>query len=66
MENIADSIYDQVDTLESDCRFALLCDETYRAILKDKDGNELLVEEGFEDLEDSIVALEIVDFKPKS
>jgi hypothetical protein len=72
MEGIADVIYDQANTLESDCNFTLLeADEDddnpwFAALLKDNEGNELRTESEWDDLERAIVAVQIIDFVPKN
>jgi hypothetical protein len=72
LEDIDDFIYDQADTLESDCNFILLeesendNDPWFRAVLKDNEGNEFQLEDYWNALEKAIVAVEIIDFVPES
>lgn len=66
MDNISESIYDQANTLESDCEFVVLEEDGeepwFSAILYDSDGNKLDTTDLFDSLEDLIVAIEIIDF----
>ena len=66
IEGISESIYDQANTLESDCEFVVLEEDGeepwFSAILKDSDGNQLETTDLFDRLENLIVAIEIIDF----
>ena len=67
VDSIADTIYDSIHELESDCNFKILEDDNvqpwFNCVLRDNDGNKLEIEDELDELENFIIAMEITDFQ---